>query len=55
MDDTILAASGEAGIDENRCLIDNQSTGNSFINGKYFLNIRDVLINNIYVSIVTQD
>ena len=53
--DTILAAAAEAGIDNNWCLIDNRSTCNAFINGKYFLNIRDVLMDNIYVSIVTQD
>ena len=33
--DTILAAAAEAGIDENWCLLDNQSTCNAFINGKY--------------------
>ena len=32
--DTILAAAAEAGIDENWCLLDNQSTCNAFINGK---------------------
>ena len=37
---TILAASEEAGIDENWCLLDNQSTRNAFINGKYLSNIR---------------
>ena len=37
--DTILAAATEAGIDENLCLIDNQSTCNTFINRKYFSNI----------------
>ena len=31
---TILAAAAEAGIDENWCLLDNQSTCNKFINGK---------------------
>ena len=39
--DTILAAAAEAGIDENWCLLDNQSTYNAFINGKYLSNIRD--------------
>ena len=39
--DTILAAAVEAGIDENWCLLDNQSTCNAFINGKYLSNIRD--------------
>ena len=39
--DTILAAAAEAGIDEKLCLLDNHSTCNSFINGKYLSNIRD--------------
>ena len=39
--DTILAAAENAGIDENWCLFDNQSTCNAFINGKYLSNIRD--------------
>ena len=39
--DTILAAAAEAGIDENLCLLDNQSTCNAFIDGKYISNIRD--------------
>ena len=39
--DTILAAAAEAGIDENWCLLNNQSTCNSFINKKYLSNIRD--------------
>ena len=38
---TILAAAAEDGIDENWCLLDNQSTCNAFINGKYLSNIRD--------------
>ena len=38
---TILAAAAEAGIDENWCLLDNQSTFNAFINGKYLSNIID--------------
>ena len=41
--DAILAAAAEAGIDENWCLLDNQSTCNAFINGKYLSNIRDAL------------
>ena len=41
VDDTILAAAAEAGIDENWCLLDNQSTFNAFINRKYLSNIRD--------------
>ena len=39
--DTILATELEASIDENWCLLDNQSTYNDFINGKYLSNIRD--------------
>ena len=39
--DTILAVAAEAGIDENWCLLNNQSTCNAFINGKYLSNIRD--------------
>ena len=42
MGDTILAAAAEAGIDENWCLLDNQSTCNAFMNKKYLSNIRDV-------------
>ena len=38
---TILAAAAEARIDENWCLLDNQSTCNAFINKKYLSNIRD--------------
>ena len=38
---TILAAAAEARIGENCCLLDNQSTCNSFINKKYLSNIRD--------------
>ena len=40
--DTILDAAVEAGIDEDWCLINNQSTCNAFINEKYLSNIRDV-------------
>ena len=39
--DTILAAGAEARINENECLLDNQSTCNAFINEKYLSNIRD--------------
>ena len=39
--DTILATAAEAGINENWCPLDNQSTFNAFINGKYLSNIRD--------------
>ena len=37
---TILAAAAEAVIDKNWCLLDNQSTCNTFINRKYLSNIR---------------
>ena len=40
---TILADATESGIDENCCLIDNQSTCKAFINGKYMSSIRDPL------------
>ena len=40
--DTTLAAAPEYGIDENLCLVDNKSTCNGFINGKYLSNIRNV-------------
>ena len=39
--DTIPSAAGESGIDENGCLLDNKSTCNAFINGKYLSKIRD--------------
>ena len=39
--DTILDAATESGIDENWCLLDNQSTCNAFINGKYLSNTRN--------------
>ena len=39
--DTILAATSEDRIDENCCILNNQSTCNTFINGKYLSNIRD--------------
>ena len=41
MGNTILAAAAEAVINENWCLLNNQSTCNTFINGKYLSNIRD--------------
>ena len=40
--DTILAASSKSVIDENWCLLNNQSTFNTFIDGKYLSNIIDV-------------
>ena len=55
VDDTILAAAVEAGIDENWCLLDNQLTCNAFINKKYLSSIRYYPDGNIYVSIVTQE
>ena len=39
--DTVMGAAAEALIDENWCLLDNQSTCNAFINRKYPSNIRD--------------
>ena len=39
--DTILAASAEARIDENWCLLDNKLTCKVFVNRKYLSNIRD--------------
>ena len=38
---TIKAVTAESGIDENGCLLDNQSTCNAFVNKKYPSNIRD--------------
>ena len=52
---TILAAAEEAGIDENWCLLDNQSTCNAFINGNTSQILKILLVDNIYVSIVTQE
>ena len=40
--DTILDSAAEAEIDEHWCFLDNQSTCNTFISGKYLSNIRDV-------------
>ena len=39
--DTILATAAEAGINEDWCLLKNQSTLNAFINVKYLSNIGD--------------
>ena len=39
--DNILVAAEEAEIDEHCCLLENQSTCNSFINQKYLSNTRD--------------
>ena len=41
MGNNILAVAAEAGIDENWCLLDNQSTCTTVINKKYLSNIRD--------------
>ena len=41
VDNNILADASEAGIDENWCLLNNQSTCNTFMNGKYLSNIID--------------
>ena len=41
MGDTTLAAVEEADIDGNWCLLDNQSTCNSFVSGNYLPNIRE--------------
>ena len=41
VEDTILAIAADSGINKNWCLLDNQLTCNSFINGKYLSNIRD--------------
>ena len=51
----ILAAAAEAGIDENWCLIDNHSTCNTFINGNTSQILEMLLMDNTYVSIVTQE
>ena len=37
---TIVADASESGIDENWCLLNNQSTCNPFINRKYLSNTR---------------
>ena len=39
MGNTILADAAEAGINENWCLLDNQSTRNTLVNGTYLSNI----------------
>ena len=39
--DTIPDAAAEAGIYDNWCLLENQSTCNAIIYGKYMSNIRD--------------
>ena len=52
--DTILADAAEAVIDENWCLLDNQSTCNAFINGNTSQMLEMLLMENIYVLIVMQ-
>ena len=42
--DTILDSAAEVNINENWCLLDNQSAYNTFVNGKYLSNIRDAPI-----------
>ena len=39
--DTVLDAAAESGIDKNWCLLDNQSTWNTLINGEYLSTIID--------------
>ena len=53
--DTIMAAASEAGINENWCLIDNQSTRNAFISRNNSQISEMPPMGNIYVSIVTQE
>ena len=53
--DTILDAAAETVIDEKLCLLDNQSTCNTFINGNTTQISEMLLMDNIYVSIVTQE
>ena len=48
--DTILASTEVARIDENWCLLENQSTCDSLINGNYISNIRDAL-DGIYLCV----
>ena len=55
MSNTILADAVEAGIDENWFLLDNQSTCNAFINGNNSQISAMLPMENIYVSIVTQE
>ena len=51
--DTILTAAAETRIDESWCLLDNQSTCNAFIIVKISQISEMLLMDNIYVSIVT--
>ena len=41
VEDIILAAVAEAGINKKWCLLENQSTFKTFVNRKYLSNIRD--------------
>ena len=52
---TILDAAAETGIDENWCLLDNQLICNAFINGNTSQISEMLLMENIHVSIVTQE
>ena len=53
--DTNLADAAEAIIDENLCLLDYQFTCNAFINGNTSQILEMLLMDNSYVSIVTQE
>ena len=53
--DIILDAAAEAGIDENLCLLNNQSKCNAFINRNASQISEMLLMDNIYVFIVTQE
>ena len=55
MGDTILDAAAEAIIHENWCLLDNQLIYNAFINENTSQTSEMLLMDNIYVSIVTQE
>ena len=53
--DTILSAEAKAGIDENWYLLDNQLTCSTFINGNTSQILEMLLMDNIYVSVITQE
>ena len=52
---TILAASVESITNENLCLLDNQSTCNTLINGKTYQISEMLPMENIYMYIVTKE
>ena len=52
---TILDSEAEAGVDENWCLLNNQSTCNAFINRNALQILKMLLMDNIYLYIVTQE